>query len=254
MPRAVRSRRHARCSARAVTISPGIAGRRPSRSGTAQRSRSGQRPSRSTRICAVRPIWRSRKRTTCSARRAGAACSWRADLGSVRRRAAPRRERKDVQMGQSRVVDQRERPLEHRLGLGRSPRSGPRRRRCHAAPATRKVDHVGAPVAALHALQDQVVARLDAEVQMRHQALLVRDQIDQIGVDLGRIDRRETQAAARASAQPPDELADQAGRADPCRRRSGRRRSAPLRDSPRRPGGGPLTTSPAGTLRLGPRP
>ena len=121
-----------------------------------------------------------------------------------------------------------------------------------------QADHVGATVAALHALQDQIVAGLHAEVQMRHQARLARDQIDQIGVDLGRIDRGQAQARqlGHEAQQPSDELAESwAGPAGPCRRRSGRPRSARPRGSRRATRRRVCsTTSPAGTLRLGPRP
>ena len=44
-------------------------------------------------------------------------------------------------------------------------------------------------MAALHALQDHVVARLQRQMQMRHQPLLGRDHLQQLGVGLDGIDR-----------------------------------------------------------------
>ncbi len=51
-----------------------------------------------------------------------------------------------------------------------------------------------ARVAALHALEDQVVAVLEREMQMRHQPRLVRDRVEQVGVGLDRVDRGDAQA------------------------------------------------------------
>jgi drug/metabolite transporter (DMT)-like permease len=81
----------------------------------------------------------------------------------------------DVQPGQVAVLDQPQRVLEHRLGLGREARDdvgaeghvGPQRARLAEA------DRVVAQVPPLHPLQDQVVAVLQRQVQMRHQARLV---------------------------------------------------------------------------------
>ena len=41
----------------------------------------------------------------------------------------------------------------------------------------------------LHPLQDQIVAGLQRQMQMRHQALVAGDHIEQIAIDLDLIDR-----------------------------------------------------------------
>ena len=55
-------------------------------------------------------------------------------------------------------------------------------------------DGVGARVAALHALEDHVVAGLQRQMQMRHQPRVVGERIEQIGVGLDRVDRGQPQA------------------------------------------------------------
>ena len=54
-------------------------------------------------------------------------------------------------------------------------------------------DRVGAQVPALHALEDEVVAGLQREMQMRHQPRLVGERIEQVAVGLDRIDRGQPQ-------------------------------------------------------------
>ena len=54
-------------------------------------------------------------------------------------------------------------------------------------------DRIGARMAALHALEDHVVAGLQRQMQMRHQPRLVGERIEQIGVGLDRVDRRQPQ-------------------------------------------------------------
>ena len=51
---------------------------------------------------------------------------------------------------------------------------------------------ISARRAAFHAFQDQVVARLHADMEMRHQTRFIRDQAEQV-VDFRRIDRAEPQ-------------------------------------------------------------
>ena len=53
---------------------------------------------------------------------------------------------------------------------------------------------LGAAVAALHALEDQVVAGLQRQMEMRHQARLAGDQLEQGLVDLDAVERRQAQA------------------------------------------------------------
>ena len=57
-------------------------------------------------------------------------------------------------------------------------------------------DRVGAQMPPLHALEDQVVAGLQRQMQMRHQPRLVGERIEQVGVGLDRVDRREPQPLA----------------------------------------------------------
>ena len=64
--------------------------------------------------------------------------------------------------------------------------SGRRRRT-----SSQKLDRVGARMAALHALQREIVAGLERKMEMRHQPLLLGDRREQRGVDLDRIDRGE---------------------------------------------------------------
>ena len=53
---------------------------------------------------------------------------------------------------------------------------------------------IGAAVAALHALEDQIVARLQRKMEMRHQPRLARDQFEQGVVDLDAVERRQAQS------------------------------------------------------------
>ena len=53
---------------------------------------------------------------------------------------------------------------------------------------------VGAAVAALHALEDHVVAGLQRQMEMRHQPRLAGDQLEQGVVDLDAVERRQAQA------------------------------------------------------------
>ena len=141
-----------------------------------------------------------------------AARSWRVDLGSCGMRAAgvPRRAENGKTcrwVSPASSISASVRSNIASVSVGKPAiRSAPNAMSGRSPAKGAQADHVGAPVAALHALQDQVVARLDAEVQMRHQARLVGDQIDQIGVDLGRIDRGQAQARQlghRAAAAGP---------------------------------------------------
>ena len=65
-----------------------------------------------------------------------------------------------------------------------------RRRRTFGA----ERDRVGARVPPLHALEDEIVAGLQRQMQMRHQPLVIGERIEQIVVGLDRI--RSTTAAA----------------------------------------------------------
>ena len=89
-----------------------------------------------------------------------------------RRRAGPRRERKDVKLRQPAFVDQIERAGKHLLGLGRKARDDVAAER-HIGPQPPHLiaerNRVGAQMPALHALEDHVVAGLQRQMQMRHQ-------------------------------------------------------------------------------------
>ena len=143
--------------------------------------------------------------------------------------------RKDVQPGQAAFVDQAQRVLEHRLGLGRKagdevgaehhlrPR-GPHR--------GAEGDRVVAAVPPLHPLQDHVVARLQRQVQVRHQPRLAGDRLDQPRVRLDLVDRGEPQPRqVRHAAKHLGRPGRRAAARPRCRRPSwsGRPRSAPPR-------------------------
>ena len=108
----------------------------------------------------------------------------------------PRRERKDVQMGEPAFVDQVERARKHRLGLGRKARDDVGAEH-HVRPQPPHLvaerDRVGAQVPPLHALEDEIVARLQRQMQVRHQPRVIGEGIEQVAVGLDRIDRREPQ-------------------------------------------------------------
>ncbi len=70
--------------------------------------------------------------------------------------------------------------------------------------------HVGAQMPPLHALQDEIAAGLDRQMQMRHQPRLVLDQPPQIVVDRRRIERGQPQPRQlrHQRQQPPHHLAE----------------------------------------------
>ena len=69
---------------------------------------------------------------------------------------------------------------------------GPQR----AAAAAQKREASACGVAALHALEDQVVAGLQREMQVRHQPRLLGEGVDQVRVDLDAVDATTAAAAA----------------------------------------------------------
>ena len=93
-------------------------------------------------------------------------------------------------------LDERQRILKHLFRFGREAGDeigpehdiGPRPLEPGA-----EADRVGAAVAALHSLQDHIVARLQRKMKMRHQSRLVGDHLKQIRFSLDAIDRREPQ-------------------------------------------------------------
>ena len=97
-----------------------------------------------------------------------------------------------MQEGEIACVDQRQRALEHLLGLGREARDeiGAERDIRPQPPHLRaELDRVVSRMPPLHPLQDQIIARLQRQMQMRHQPFVVRDHVEQIGVGFDRIDR-----------------------------------------------------------------
>ena len=48
-------------------------------------------------------------------------------------------------------------------------------------------------MAPLHAFKDQIVAGLEAEVQMRHNTRLIGDDLDQVVVESGQVERGKAQ-------------------------------------------------------------
>ena len=148
----------------------------------------------------------------------------------------------------------------HLVGLGRE--SGDQIGAEHGVgPAAPDVganaQRIGAAVAALHALQDHVVAGLQAEMQMRHQPRLGLDQSQEVVVDLDGIERGQPQTAqfGHLRQQAADHLAEDGparqigaigGDVDAGQHDLGDAASTSARTW--------RTTSPMGTLRLGPRP
>lgn len=99
-----------------------------------------------------------------------------------------------MKIGEPGLGDEGERLLEHRLVLGRKAGdqvgaeddAGPGRPQPQAEP-----DHVGPQMPPLHPLEDQIIAGLHAQMDMRHEARLARQMGEELVVDLGRIERGE---------------------------------------------------------------
>ena len=103
----------------------------------------------------------------------------------------------DVQPCQRAVLDQFQRVFEMRLGLGREARDdiGPKGHLgAQLARLFREPDRIIAQVTALHPFQDQVVAMLQGQVQMRHQTRLGRNRLHQVFIHLDGVDRRNSKA------------------------------------------------------------
>ena len=121
-----------------------------------------------------------------------------------------------------------------------SPRSGPRRsrRRARAFSRSTSAHRVGARVAALHPLEDQVVARLQRQMEVRHHPRLAarpaRTARSSISIESSDDSRSRSSAgtARRIASTSVPSSARPAGRG---RSWSGRRRSAPPRDARPRP-------------------
>ena len=97
-----------------------------------------------------------------------------------------------MQKGQVAFVHQTQRTLKHFLRLGRKTRDdiGAERDIRPQPPHLRaEFQRIRSGMPPLHPLQDQVVARLQRQMQMWHQAFIIRDHVKQIAIDLDLIDR-----------------------------------------------------------------
>ena len=92
-----------------------------------------------------------------------------------------------MQEGEIALLHQILRTREHLLGLGRKARDdiGAERDVRPQPPHLRaEIDGVVARMPPLHPLQNQIVARLQRQMQMRHQPLVIRDHVEQIAIGL----------------------------------------------------------------------
>ncbi len=97
-----------------------------------------------------------------------------------------------MQEGQIALLHQIQGALKHFLSLGRKARDdiGAERDVRPQPPHLRaKLNRLAARMPPLHPLQNQVIAGLQGQMQMRHQAFVIRDDVEQIAIDLGLIDR-----------------------------------------------------------------
>ena len=103
---------------------------------------------------------------------------------------------KTCKVRQAAFVHEIERAHEHRLGLGRKSGDDVGAEH-HVRPQPPHLfaerDRVGAQVPPLHALEDEIVARLQRQMQMRHQPRFVGERVEQIAIGLDRIDRGQPQ-------------------------------------------------------------
>ena len=102
-----------------------------------------------------------------------------------------------MEEGERGGFDQIEAALEHRLGLGG--KAGDQigaegDAGTQGSHAIAEGQRLAVGMAPLHALEHHVVAGLEAEMEMGHEARLVGDQIHQRVIDLGHVDRRQAQA------------------------------------------------------------
>ncbi len=147
------------------------------------------------------------------------------DLGHPRGgRAFAGREREDVDVGEAAVFDDAAGVLEHFVRFGREAGDdvgADRDVRPPRADGVAEGERIVAQVAALHALQHHVVAGLEREVEVRHQARLAGDEVQQFVVHLDAVDGRK--AEARKAPAPASGCGRPARRG--AARPEGRRRS-----------------------------
>ena len=97
-----------------------------------------------------------------------------------------------MQEGEAAFFDQILRARKHRFRLGRESRDEIGAE-CNVRPQPpdprAEINRVAARVPPLHPLEDQVVAGLQRQMQVRHQPFLAGDRVEQVAVGLDRIDR-----------------------------------------------------------------
>ncbi len=107
-----------------------------------------------------------------------------------------------MQEGEAAFIDEAQRVLKHRIGFGRETGNevgpedqiGPQ-----GAHLVGEANGIVAAVAALHALQDHVVAGLQRQMEMRHQPFLGHDEAVKLVIDLDH-DRARRDAGAAVPA------------------------------------------------------
>ncbi len=115
-----------------------------------------------------------------------------------RRGTRTRAVREHVDEGEAAFRDQLQGIAKHCLGLGREAGDqvgAERDVRAQRLGAACCLDGLRPAVAALHALQDQIVAGLQRQVQMRHQPVFGGNQAPEVLVDFTRVERGQPQAA-----------------------------------------------------------
>ena len=111
-----------------------------------------------------------------------------------------------MQPRQVAFLDELHRVFKHRLGFRRETGddvSAKGHVRPQSAGLLGKADRIIAQVAAFHALQNHIVAMLQRQVQMRHQARFGGDGLHQVFVHFDRVDRGNPQAR-QIGHQPQD--------------------------------------------------
>ena len=118
-----------------------------------------------------------------------------------------------MQEGDAALLDDVEAVMEHLLGFGRKAGDQIGAERdigTQSAGTPGCGDGLGSAVPPLHPLQDQIVAGLQRQMQMRHQPRLLAEQPPELVVDLARIERGQPQARqlGHCREQPPNHLAE----------------------------------------------
>ena len=101
-----------------------------------------------------------------------------------------------MEEGEIAFLDQVERARKHLLGLGREARDDVSAEHHVGAQPSHLItecNRVGAQMAPLHALEDEIVTGLQREMQMRHQPLLFADQAEQVRINLHNVEGGEPQ-------------------------------------------------------------